>query len=211
MGKPVTIELDPKYDSSSYVFDVTFECIVREIDTMSDNDIMMFGVLDTGIESFNQANATQKIKVNFTIEQMAVHRSKNNSLAIVHPSDALKIYEFTQNHLQKWAQRLGTANMNGTRAPLEDLIMLDTFCNEIYEQAKYYDSTKVDSIERAFGRGMFSIREMLTAPKSPNSVIEQKNAQRRNGFADLFRDFAMKKNPFVSPNPDGTGSLNGRN
>lgn len=196
MGTPVKIEIDPDQDSSIYVFDIVFECRVRNMDLISDEELRDYGSFSTGMEIMNNDNMTQLVAANLSITQMATHVSKGYSLRFIHAQDVLKIYEFTQHHLQRWASNLHNVSLNGAKAPLDDLIILDTFCNVVYEQAKYYDQAKLTSLEQRFGTklGFNAIKSMFNS--SNNDLVEklEKQAtQHRKGFSELFREVQMKK------------------
>lgn len=209
MGSPVNIVLDKDKPSDTYIFDIKFECVVRYIDSLSENDIKNFGVFDTGIDEANDSNNTQRIKVLFSIAQMADHRAKGFFLAIAHPVDAVKIYEFTQNHLQVWANHISRGGLNGIKAPFDDLQKLDMFCSEIYEQAKFFDVQVVSSIERMFkGTSFSSIQNMFSAKPKEQDRIEELSARRRPGFSELFKEVSIKNNPAYKTQ-FGAGDLNG--
>lgn len=196
MGVPVNLEINPDLDSSTYIFDVVFECKVRNADLISDNELREFGSFSTGMEMLDIDNMTQLVVANMSISAMAVHISKGYSLRYVHAQDVLKIYEFTQHHLQRWVGRLGSASLNGNGAPLDDLIKLDVFCSDVYEQAKYYDQAKLTSLEQRFGthQGFSAIKKMLSGQNVINEEKTEKiNTLHRKGFVELFKDIQMKK------------------
>ena len=141
---------------------------------------------------------------------MAEHVSKGYALRFVHAVDVLRIYEFTQNHLQRWASSLGATSLNGSGAPLDDLIKLDAFCSNVYEQAKYYDQVKLTSLEQRFGttmgfnaiKNMFGGQDHVAVEK-----MEKINTTHRRGFTELFKEIQMKKS--MSLNGVNMPKLNG--
>lgn len=196
MGKPVNLEIDPDLDSVMYIFDVLFECKVRNMDLISDMELKDFGSFNTGMELMNKDNMTQLTSANLSIAQMTEHVSKGYLLRFVHDQDVLKIFEFTQHHLQRWVGRIGASSLNGNGIPLDDLIKLDTFCTGVYEQAKYYDEAKLTSIEQRFGtnNGFNAIKKMFSGENSINTErLEKIGTTHRKGFSELFREIQMKK------------------
>ena len=196
MGTPVNLEINPDLDSALYIFDVVFECKVRNMDLITDEDLRNFGSYSTGMELMDNDNMTQLISANLTIAQIAEHVSKGYLLRYSHAQDVLKIYEFTQHHLQRWVGRLGAASLNGAGAPLDDLIKLDTFCSSVYEQAKYYDEAKLTSLELRFGsdKGFRAIKRMFSGEHSATiERLDKITTTHRKGFSELFREIQMKK------------------
>ena len=211
MGKPVNLDIDPDLDSAMYIFDVVFECKVRNMDLISDSDLRDFGSYATGMELLDNDNMTQLVSANLNIAQMTEHVSKGYTLRFVHDQDTLKIYEFTQHHLQRWVGRIGASSLNGGGIPLEDLIKLDTFCTSVYEQAKYYDEAKLTSIEQRFGtnKGFNAIKKMFSGEQIvTDERLEKLGTTHRKGFSELFREIQMKKSMGIN---DGINmpSLNG--
>jgi hypothetical protein len=196
MGTPVNLEINPDLDSAMYIFDVLFECKVRNMDLIPDSELKEFGSFDTGMELMNRDNMTQMTSANLNIAQMTEHVSKGYTLRFVHDQDVLKIYEYTQHHLQRWVGHIGATSLNGSGIPLDDLIKLDTFCTGVYEQAKYYDEAKLTSIEQRFGtnNGFSAIKKMFSGDNSINTErLEKIGTTHRKGFSELFRDIQMKK------------------
>lgn len=196
MGKPVNLEINPDLDSAMYIFDVVFECKVRNMDLISDNDLRDFGSFSTGMELMDNDNMTQMSSANLSIAQITEHINKGYTLRYVHAQDVLKIYEFTQHHLQRWVGRIGASSLNGAGIPLDDLIKLDTFCTSVYEQAKYYDEAKLTSLEQRFGtnKGFGAIKRMFSGEQvKTDERLDKLNTTHRKGFSELFRDIQMKK------------------
>lgn len=195
MGAPVNLEINPDVDSGSYIFDVVFECKTRNIDLITDEDLRNFGSYSTGMESMDRDNMTQLVSANLCIATMAEHFSKGYTLRYVHAQDVLKIYEFTQHHLNRWVSFLGGTSLNGGGAPIDDLIKLDLYCTSVYEQAKFYDEAKLTSIEQRFGnaRSFGAIKGMFFGEQDSRDEIERKITVHRKGFSELFREVQMKK------------------
>ena len=199
MGKPVTLEIDPAVGSEVYVFDVFFECRVRNIDIISDADLKDFGSFSTGVPMLDMDNMTQMVSANMSISQLAEHTSKGYPLRFVHAEDVLKVYEYTQNHLNRWVVQLDKMSLNGDSLPIDDLIKLDVFCSEIYEQAKYYDNNKLTNIEKRFGQvvSFQNIKNMFTKVKEneKENKLAEISTKHRKGYADLFNEYLLRKDP----------------
>jgi hypothetical protein len=195
MGKPVTLELNPDLPSTMYIFDVVFECKIRNVDLLSEDELRMFGTQDTGMDIFNEANTTQMVSANLTIAEMAKHHGRGNHFRYVFAQDTLKIYEFTQHHLTQWATHLGGLSLNNAQVPIEDLMLLDDYCSTVYEQAKFYDQAKLTSLEQRFGRDMnfSSIVDLFSNQEEKQNVfIEKAQSRHRRGYMELFREFQMR-------------------
>lgn len=196
MGSPVNIEIDPNNDSSVYIFDIVFECRARYVDLLSEEELKDFGSFHTGMIELDSHNMTQLVSANLSVAQMAEHVSKNYTLRFVYPQDVLKMYEYTENHLNRWMAKLSQMSLNGEGAPLDDLIKLDNFCSMVYEQAKFYDKPKLDSLQQKYGstRSFDYVMDILnSAPTNKESKLKETAAKHRRGYSELFYDMKMKK------------------
>lgn len=196
MGSPVRIEIDPNLDSSVYIFDIVFECKARYVDLLSEEDLKDFGSFHTGMKELDTHNMTQLVSANLNIAQMAEHLSKNYTLRFVYPQDVLKMYEYTEHHLNRWMIKLNEMSLNGEGAPLDDLIKLDNFCSLVYEQAKFYDEPKLDSLQQKYGstRSFDYVMNILnTTSNNKDSKIKETAAKHRRGYSEMLLDMKMRK------------------
>ena len=200
MGKPVNIEIDPTQPPDIYIFDIVFECKARNIDLISDEDIKDYGTFSTGMETMDIDNMTQMVSANLSIEKMATHRNKGYELRYCHAEDVLKIYEYTQHYLNRWVAIIGSGgSLNGSGAPIDDLVTLDKFCSEVYEQAKFYDNVKLTSLEQRYGVnvGFNAIRSMFVGSDASDkeNKLADTVAKHRKGFSELLREYQVRKDP----------------
>lgn len=210
MGVPVSVEIDPEQDSAIYIFDVFFECKVRSVDLLTEDELKNFGSFNTGMEMFNHDNMTQLVSANLSIAQIAEHLSKGFLLRYVHAQDVLKLYEFTQHHLNRWMSRLSGTSLNGSGMPVDDLIKLDLFCSSVYEQAKFYDMGKLTSLEQRYGVsfGFNAVREMFNSSNQAKvAKLQETVGKHRKGYIDLLNEIKMKKE-LAAPFNINSGSLN---
>lgn len=194
----VTTEINPALDPVCYIFDIMFECKARLVDLTPDEDLKDYGHYSTGMQMMDDANMVQMVPCYLSIQQIATHMAKGFVISFVHPTDVLKMYEFTQNFLMQWASQLGNQSLNAAKAPIDDLLKLDNFCTAIYDQAKYYDEPKLTSIEQRFGTGMSfgAVMAMFGQDKKDaNARIETLTTKRRRGFTELFLEHQMRNDP----------------
>ncbi len=209
MGVPVNIEINPDIDPREYVFDIFFEVRAKNVDLIDDDDLRDFGSFDTGMEMMNNDNMTQLVYANMTVAKMAIHRSKGYELRYCHAQDVLKIYEYGQHYLHRWAAALTSGGNLNSQSVFDkvvgDLIVLDNFCMEVFEQAKMYDNHKLTSLEQRYGvnTGFDAVRNMFSSNRKSDvqAELDRKTSTRRKGFSDLFREIQIRRDPaFGSPN-----------
>jgi hypothetical protein len=194
----VKIEIDPSIDPVSYIFDILFDCKARLVDLTPDEDLKDYGTYHTGMSMMDDANMTQLVPCCLSIAQIATHMDKGFEIRFTHPVDVLKMYEFAQNLLMKWANMLGNQSLNADNAPIEDLLKLDRFTSVIYEQAKFYDAPKLTSIEQRFGNTMSfgSILSMFGQDKRNEAArLDTLKTSHRKGFSELFLEHQMRTDP----------------
>lgn len=213
----VNIEIDPNMDPVSYVFDIKFDCQARLVDLTSDEDLKDFGHYSTGMTMMDQANMTQMVPCLLSIAEIAKHMDRGFDIRWTHPSDVLKMYEYTQNLLIQWAAKIGNKGLNDDATPIDDLLILDRFASIVYEQAKFYDEPKLNSLDQNFGRTMSfgAIIEMFGQHKvNRANEIETLTTKRRRGFSELFLEAQMRENPSMGMDFGheifNTGGLNDR-
>jgi hypothetical protein len=200
------MEIDPDKDPMIYVFDILFDCKARLVDLTPEQDLKDYGHYMTGMQMMDEANMTQLVPCTLSCAQIAEHMSKGFHIRFVHDRDVLKMYEFTQNHLMRWAAALGYQSLNAAKAPIEELVKLDQFCSVIYEQAKFYDEPKLNSIEQRFGRqqSFGAILEMFNNSNGGGAAeqarIDNLVTKRRKGFSQLFEEYQMRNDPSIQGN-----------
>lgn len=195
MGLPVKIELDPEKDSTIYIFDIVFECKARYVDLLSEEELKDYGSFHTGMEELDAHNMTQFISANLSIAQIAEHISKNFHIRFVHPEDVLKMYEFTEHHLNRWMGKISSLSLNGDGAPIDDLIKLDNFCSMVYEQAKFYNKPKLDSLSQKYGNNLgfdFIIDILNTNSNIKDEKIRETAGRHRRGYSELLAEMKMR-------------------
>ena len=194
----VTIEIDPNQDPANYIFDIVFDCKARLVDLTPDEDLKDYGHYHTGMSMMDDANMTQMVPCYMSISQIAKHMDRGFDIRFTHPEDVLKMYEYAQNLLMRWAAMLGNQSLNASSTPTEDLLKLDRFTSAIYEQAKFYDQPKLTSLEQRFGTGMSfgAIMDMFNKNNQKEAHrIESLTTKHRRGYSELFLEHQMRTDP----------------
>lgn len=199
----ITLEIIPENNPVVYIFDIKFDCKARLIDLTPEEDIKDFGHYQTGMPMMDDANMTQLVPCSLSISEIATHMDKGFHIRFVHSQDVLKMYEFTQNFLLQWVNQLNAMSLNHATAPVNELIKLDRFCSTIYEQAKYYDEPKLNSLDQRFGTSMSfdSIRGMFgSGKKDEQARLDNIGTKHRKGFSELLLEHQMRSDPSIGNN-----------
>lgn len=174
----------------------TYLCQMRAIDTMSVDYIKIFGVLDSGDSTLNNASINQLEYRRLTPIEMIKYFDQGVSVYIKNPVDCKEIYILIQTHLMNWAQE-AKMSLRPDAIPKEELRIMENFAQAIYEHAKWYldDALAETPFARTIGRDSKSVLNLLKNPneaanKDENGIV--KHPPRRS-LADVFVSSAPAK------------------
>jgi hypothetical protein len=113
-------------------------------------------------------------------------------LDLINYKDCLTVYTYVQNHLEK-AMKVLVNNINTMNAPLDDLLMLDSFADRVFAHARFLMpksggavGTMIQGLDIT-GLGQVSIFKAVTAPSLKDALItsteEDDGYPKRESFA----------------------------
>lgn len=179
-------------DTSYYLWEVLFQCRIPESATVSELEYRVRGVATTGNIEMDRDIGNQLKLMWLPIHQMVEYHRVGVPVRLVKVSDAEVIYGYVQNHLEAWLERIRNS-FNDREAPVDDLVALDNFANDVYSHARY--STKSALLENSLSRAIMNLGGMvMNAPKAAISAtptleeIAEIEKQKRRSFTAAFTD-----------------------
>ncbi len=98
------------------------------------------GLVSTGNKADDMALLKNRIDTRGTILEIARHHAQNHSVMLQNPQDSVVMYEIANTHLHNWKTALARET-NLPEVPIEELEMLEEFCESIYQIARRYKPT----------------------------------------------------------------------
>lgn len=117
------------------------------------------------------AGAEMVLRQHTTVE-LAQLNARGARIILEKPNDAVRMYEWLQDHLQNQRSRM-ISTINTGKIPVEDLKILDDFATLLYRIARNYQ--KVDTRQGPLRRRLNSIQQTRLPPKVQST--QQENAE----------------------------------
>lgn len=176
-----------------------FMCSIPELQSRSVNHIKVFGTPTTGDRAIDSELAKQWLTTFLSIKDMVDYHKQGISIRIKSKNDVVTMYDFISRYLQAWKNYLNEGlNIGGS--PIDDLVAMDRFANEVYEHAKYQFTKEIaDSILAKhltstvrFNKSNF-FRQNTKANNSINGEIITKDSNEsdypaRASYTEIFRE-----------------------
>lgn len=134
-----------------FIFKHPYLCRVSNIQTMSIEYLQHFGMPSVGDKRHDTETANELISRMLPISEMVKLFNDGVNIRVVNYADTKDIYERITDHLNYWKQNLENG-LNTRGAPIEDLILMDTFAVAVYDHAKHQFTTNV--VESIIARRM---------------------------------------------------------
>ncbi len=147
----------PFKDTTELIWEYLYKIRVRWIDTTSTHYLKEIGMPSSGDKRIDQEQANQWIVTYQPIAKMVDLHRVGSPIKIIDPSDPKRIYEAVTEHLNAWKHQL-TYGLNIGNAPIDDLIAMDRFANDIYPFAK--DQMKPGEQDSPFIRYLRSVNPL---------------------------------------------------
>lgn len=128
---------DPKMDTRFYIWDVLFQVRIPKIDTYGEGYLKLVGVPISGDEKLNSVLENEIITTWKSINGMVEMFRTGGRINITNQADCVKIHHYIDNHLEKWKQYLENSPINGSVAPVDDLLLLDEFSELSFQHARW--------------------------------------------------------------------------
>jgi hypothetical protein len=183
-------EVDPNKDSSFYIWDVRFSINVRQLDVTTGDYINQLGWIDSGDPGINREIANEIITLRVPISEMIDYYRKGISFSVVNKEDTVVIFEYIQNHLERFASRINSNPLNKNTFPLDDLLVMEEFADQIYSHSKFREKkynfrgnfqSIMDDI------GLEDPDQLFSKPKTIEEISKENEEKRRESFSDLFK------------------------
>lgn len=129
-------------DTAAALWDNYYLVRIPYIQSTSVEYMKLVGTYTTTHKDIDQALAGQWITSMLPISKIVDYYKDGCQVKIVKESDIKEIYEHISRHLEAWLDQL-TYGVNIGGAPIEDLIAMDQFANEVYSHAKYHFTNEV--------------------------------------------------------------------
>lgn len=117
------------------IFDSAYQIRMRYIDTMSPEELSLYGQIITGDQAIDSSYSKQYITTVRSIYQLAQLMEDNIPFFLLEPNAPVEIYNSLENYIKYWVKTMDMS-LSTAMAPLEDLIILDELASKVYPHAK---------------------------------------------------------------------------
>ena len=108
---------------------------VPELAVKNDAEIALFGTYITDNKEIDDKLVNKSVIAWHTIISMINMYEEGHTVVIPSPNDVIEIYDVISLHLYKWKHVIDTS-INLREIPVEDLILMDDFNNNLFSYAK---------------------------------------------------------------------------
>ena len=126
-----------KEDTTYDIWCERYRVKMNELESRSISDIKFFGVRVTGNKKIDEALKNQHIFRWITIAQMVDYNEQSCLMGFGSIDDLKKIYQALYRHMLAWRRAL-SYGVNIYGSPIEDLLAMDRFCDNIWTKICYY-------------------------------------------------------------------------
>jgi hypothetical protein len=176
-------------DPTVKIWEELYLCRVSNFKTMSVDYLKIFGTPTSNMPAVDDELSKELIQVMIPIATMIDYYKEGIPVRIVKSSDTKFIYEAISTHLTYWKDQLATG-FNTRNAPVDDLIIMDRFAQEIYPFAQvHFDHTLIDSllVQGLTKASNFNTQNILRNISSNLKPPEDKLPE-RSSMADFLKD-----------------------
>ncbi len=206
------IPIDASRDSTFYIWEMLFLASVPESATINIEEYKLRGRPSTGDLELDRQNSNALITTWMNINQMVEYRNAGVPVRIHSDEDVKTIYEYIQHHLLAWSAKV-QRGLNNIAAPLDDLLAMERFAEEIFQHAKWQFQDNTANLDFSRMLSQLGIRTVGHMFSKPRYVAPEKNDDdapenmRRNSLVAAFRG-SFNKGRITNANvqEDGDGS-----
>ena len=127
----------PGVDTAKALWDILYLVRIPQLQTTTITYMRAVGTYMTGNRQIDRTVAEQWTTTMLPISTMIDYYKEGAQIKIVKESDIESIYIAISEHLNAWIHQL-TFGINIGNAPIDDLVAMDQFANDIYAHAKYH-------------------------------------------------------------------------
>jgi hypothetical protein len=173
-------------DNINKIWDYYFKVRVSYLGSRSSQELQYHGTTLTGVKAIDADIHNQEMTTMMPICRMIDLFKQGINIKIVSTSDIEIIYQYISDHLTFWINEL-ERGMNIRGAPIEDLIMMDRFANEVYAHAKYHFTKKV--VDSLIANKLLETTSLNSFNMfNKNNLLNDTNVQERNGVVTINSD-----------------------
>lgn len=184
-------------DTTSAIWDLQWHCKVPQLQTTSEEYIRFFGTPTTFNNDIDRELAKQWIDTMLNIAKMVDLFRDGVPIRIVKYDDTKKIYDHIESHLQAWVYNL-EHNLNIGDAPIDDLIAMNEFANNIHPIARSLYSGEIPG--SSFMRAIEKLGFNVISDKMHGTITntdEDTNLSKRKDLGDVFKNIRKGKGPWT--------------
>lgn len=169
--KPIPLVPD-KPEPGSQIWTRLFHVRVPYRDTLSAEEIRMFGMPTVGDAGIDKAMHDDLVDRWITIDRMVALYQDGARIELATHTDSKLIYDIIHEHLTLWAQRL-EGRINVGDAPIEDLVTLDRFAAVMFPHAvrHFADTPSSSSLVRLLQGAAPLSRDNLFSQEADDSAV----------------------------------------
>ena len=130
-----------KHPTIVAIFDKLYRASVPTLMLQTLEQQQAFGVRMSGDPRIDKAMRSERTYTYMSIARMAEYFNDGVSVGLANPEDSKEIYDAVVDHLTAWSEHVKRA-VHIHKAPLQDLIALDTFAHSVYKHARYYQGNE---------------------------------------------------------------------
>lgn len=169
-----TYETTPKQlkDTTVGIWDYLYYVRVPYLATMSVEYLREYGIPSSGDANIDREQANQLLSTYLSIAKLVDYHKEGVPIRVVNREDVKRIYDAISDHLNAWKEQL-TQGINIGDAPIEDLLAMDRFANDIYGHVKYElinRETESNFVKAISKFGFFSKKNSLVKPPVNRSM-----------------------------------------
>lgn len=166
------------------------------------HELQAFGLPTMGNHMLDQQIHNEIVTVYITIDAMVEHYRAGTCIIIPNNEDLEAIYTTLNNYLGAWNRTLHHA-VNTGNAPIEDLLLIDKFAGELYQQARLINGRKVPepiNFGALFGSSVSFSRDTILKDTNDKQENAAEDDDKHESFASVFaRKLVGTATPVATP------------
>ena len=165
-------------DTVKLLTDYYYRVRLNLLENTSEDYIKIFGTPITGSKEIDHNLLTRWYVTQMPICKMIDLYKEGKSVKIVNYKDTKEIYEAIDKHLNLWLSFL-KQRVNVTTAPVEDLLIMDKFAQEIYPYAvEHFKIEEMDNIFENQSKNIGANKQTFFKKKNikPDNQFEERES-----------------------------------
>ena len=135
-------------DTVKGLTDYYYTVKLNKLENTSEEELKLFGNYITGSKAIDTNLLNTWYQTQIPICKMIDLYKEGKSIKIVKPLDTKTIYEIIDRHINSWINYI-KQGINTKAAPMEDLLLMDRFAQEIYPFAiEHFKREEIDNVFR---------------------------------------------------------------